>query len=44
MSSGAKEKKAVSEPEMRADPKSRIISIKRPIITLKSIGFTIITE
>jgi len=44
MSSGLNEKYATSEPDIRADPKRRIISIKIPIIILKSGELTAIPE
>jgi hypothetical protein len=44
ISSGLKEKNATSAPDIRADPKSRIISIKNPIIILKSGALTVIAE
>jgi hypothetical protein len=44
ISSGLNEKYATSEPDMRADPKRRIISINSPIIILKSGALTAMPE
>jgi hypothetical protein len=44
ISSGLNEKNATSDADIRADPNSRIISIIRPIIILKSGTLTVIAE